>query len=64
MTEPLKDREPETPTPVAGGCLIAAGCVIGTLVGMKYHQSSLGILVGVGVGVVLAVLIWLRERGR
>ena len=42
--------------------LIALGAMIGPAVGFHYHQTTIGFLIGVGVAVVVAVLIWLVNR--
>lgn len=48
----------------AGGCLLAASLITGPIVGMAYRQPSVGFLAGLGVGLVLAGLVWLLDRGR
>lgn len=53
---------PSSKNPAAGGALIAAGAVIGPVVGLFLGQPSIGLLVGVGIGGALAVLIWLCSR--
>lgn len=54
----------DTPSraPMAGGFLIAAGLMLGAILGAIAGQPSIGFLAGGGVGVVLAVAIWLRDR--
>jgi uncharacterized membrane protein len=53
-----------TSTTKAGGCFltfcILAGCVGGIAIG----NPMKGILVGTGIGAVLAVLLWLIDRRR
>lgn len=49
-------------TPAAGGFLIAVGAVVGAGLGLFLDQPTLGFLVGVSVGVVIAVGIWLVGR--
>lgn len=49
-------------TPAAGGFLIAIGAMIGAFGGAFFGESTRGLFVGIGVGVVLAILIWLRDR--
>jgi hypothetical protein len=53
-----------TSPPAAGGCLLAASIVVGAFVGVVYNQISAGIVIGVAVGAVIAVAIWLRDRTR
>ena len=55
-------------TPLAGGFLLCISLLAGALIGAFKGQSSIGILVGAGIGFGLAILIWLadglRRRGR
>jgi hypothetical protein len=58
---------PEDPVPPAtprraGGCLIAAGLLIGPLVGLFFHQTSLGLVIGFGLGVAAAIAMTLLDR--
>ena len=48
----------------AGGFIIAASIIAGTVAGIIVNQSSIGVLAGVGAGVLLALLFWLFERTR
>jgi hypothetical protein len=48
----------------AGGFILAASIIAGTVAGVMVHQSSIGFLVGAGAGVVLALLVWLVDRRR
>ena len=49
-------------TPIAGGCLLTASILTGVVAGVALHQQSLGFLAGIGVGLLLAGLVWLRDR--
>ena len=53
---------PPPRTPSAGGFPIAIGALGGTAIGLYAGQPSIGFLAGIAAGVVLAVLIWWRER--
>jgi predicted lipid-binding transport protein (Tim44 family) len=59
----VPDR-PAAPRPPqqAGGCLIAAGLIIGPIVGLAFGQVSIGLIAGFAVGVVAAVVMALRDR--
>lgn len=46
----------------AGGALLAAGSIVGTFGGAAFGQPSAGLLAGVGVGALAAVLVWLLDR--
>lgn len=48
----------------AGGFLLAASILGGSVAGAALHQASIGFLAGLGVGVALAVAIWIRDRTR
>lgn len=55
---------PSGSRPAAGGCLLALCVIVGAVAGVVYHQISAGIVVGVAAGAVLAVVVWLLDRGR
>lgn len=46
----------------AGGFPIAIGALGGTVAGLFAGQPSIGFLAGLGLGCLIAVVIWLRER--
>jgi hypothetical protein len=48
----------------AGGFILAASIIAGTVAGVIVRQSSIGFLAGTAVGVLLALLIWLQDRRR
>lgn len=45
-----------------GGCLIAAGLVVGPIVGLLVGQTSLGLLTGLAIGVIGAIVVAVRDR--
>jgi hypothetical protein len=53
-----------TPSPPAGGALIALGSIVGAAAGFVVAQPTLGFLLGLGLGVAASVAIWLRHRTR
>jgi hypothetical protein len=64
MTDPTF-REPLPPhkdPSAAGGFLVALGMLGGAGVGFAIGQATPGFLVGTGVGVLAAVLVWVRDR--
>ena len=57
MTTPEKRKN------VTGaGAIIALLIMVGTIGGGLMGQPSIGLLAGVALGVLIAVLLWLRER--
>ena len=53
---------PSRKAPQAGGFLVAAGLLVGTLGGVAAGQPSAGFLIGLGAGLALALFIWWRDR--
>jgi hypothetical protein len=56
--------EPPTRSPIAGGFLLAACLLVGAVAGTLAGQPSLGVVIGLGVGLLLAAGVWLYERQR
>lgn len=55
----------DTPKPPTGsGAIIALLILAGTFIGGLLGQPSLGLLGGTALGFLIALLLWLRERGR
>ena len=52
------------PVPVAGGFFLVLPIVIGFLCGVPAGQAMPGALVGLGIGLVLALAVWLLDRRR
>ncbi len=50
--------------PRAGGFLLAMCILVGAAIGTVKGQPSIGVIAGTGVGVVVAVALWLRDRMR
>ncbi len=59
MTSPLPTRTRRATGP---GCFMLAAIIIGTIIGLRSHQPSAGLISGMGVAVVIAVLVWLWDR--
>ena len=51
-------------TPMAGGFLLMAGILIGAIWGVSAGNPMKGILIGTGVGIAIALLIWLVDSRR
>lgn len=59
--------DPVSPPPqpqLGGGCLIAAGLLIGPIVGIFFHQTTLGLVAGGVIGAIAALVLTLRGRER
>jgi len=56
--------DPNRPTPLAGGCLLAVAVLGGVVVGSVKGQPSIGFLAGLGAGLVLLLLVWLFDLMR
>lgn len=53
-----------TPRPpqLGGGCLIAAGLMIGPVIGIFFGEVTLGLVVGGVIGVIAAVVLAVRRK--
>lgn len=52
------------PTPMAGGFFLMAAILIGAVWGVAAGNPMKGILIGTGVGGLIAVAVWLVDRSR
>jgi preprotein translocase subunit SecF len=50
--------------PTGAGAIIALLILGGTILGGLMGQPSIGLLAGTAAGILIALLLWLRERGR
>lgn len=55
---------PKSKPPTGAGAIIAFLILGGAIVGGTMGQPSIGLLTGAALGILIAVLLWLRERGR
>lgn len=46
----------------AGGCFLAIFLILGFLYGLSIRNPLKGVLIGLGIGIVLAVATWLIDR--
>jgi uncharacterized protein YqgC (DUF456 family) len=61
MAHPMNDPKPSGDnSPWGGGAPLAGLTLLGALIGVFAGQPSIGILVGLALGVAVAVLIWLK----
>lgn len=50
--------------PMAGGFLLCVALLAGSLTGVFLGQPSIGFLVGAGIGLAIAIMIWLLDSRR
>lgn len=55
------DRK-KSPEPLAGGGPLALLMIAGVVIGSFLGQPTLGLLAGTALGIVLAVILWLKTR--
>lgn len=48
----------------AGGCFLTIFIFLGFFYGLSIRNPMKGVLIGTGVGIVLAVVVWLIDRRR
>ncbi|MEY3634410.1 MAG: hypothetical protein RLZZ61_820 [Pseudomonadota bacterium] len=49
---------------LAGGIFIAFGLLIGAVIGVVMDQPSAGAVIGMAIGSMIAVLVWVMDRKR
>ena len=52
----------KSPPPRAAGAIIAFTLIVGAIVGTAEGQPTIGVLAGFGIGVLVALILWLRDR--
>lgn len=52
----------QTPTTRAGGLFLMLAILIGSAWGVAAGHAMLGVLSGTGVGIAIALLVWLLDR--
>ena len=48
----------------AGGCFIAIFLMLGFLYGLSIRNPLKGVLIGLGIGIVVAIAVWLIDSVR
>ena len=54
----------QRPNARAGGCFLTVCILAGLVIGLAIDDPMKGVLIGTGVGVALALLLWLIDRRR
>lgn len=54
--------QPPSKRPRSAGALLALAIMAGTIIGIFMGQPSIGFLGGLGIGVAIAVAVWLADR--
>jgi hypothetical protein len=55
-------RGMRTKTTHAGGCFLMIAILLGFLGGLSVRDPLLGTLIGTGIGVAIAAIVWLIDR--
>lgn len=63
MAKGRRMSRPDQRSRSAGGFIIAASLMVGTIVGLVVGEPSIGFLAGLGIGAITAVVLWLKARG-
>jgi hypothetical protein len=53
-----------SPPRLAGGIFIAFGLLIGAIIGVAMDQPSAGTVIGMAIGTVIAVAVWIMDCKR
>lgn len=61
MVDPVPPPAPRKPQQ-AGGILIAAGLILGPIIGLAFGQTSIGLVAGGLIGVVAAIVMAVTNR--
>ncbi len=56
--------KPHNSKSMAGGVFIGIGLVVGGIAGIYYNEPSAGMVIGLGLGSVAALVVWLIDRKR
>jgi hypothetical protein len=51
-----------SPSPTAGGAPIALAAIAGALIGFFAGETTIGFLIGMTLGIAVALAIWWRQR--
>jgi len=60
----MDNSSPPKRTSTGPGCMMLIAIIIGTVIGLRNHQPSAGLVIGMGVAALIAVASWLWDRFR
>ena len=64
VNPPVNPDGPAKPPRRGGGCLIAAGVLIGPVIGVMFGETSIGLVAGLAIGILAAVALAVADRKR
>jgi hypothetical protein len=56
--------DPSPSSRSAGGIVLAVAIGVGAITGIVFRQPSAGLVTGIGVGALIAIVLWLMDRRR
>jgi len=59
----MRDEVPRKST-TGPGCVMVVAIIGGTIIGMRSHQATIGLLSGIGAAVLIVGLLWAWDRMR
>ena len=57
----MTGKEPNRPR-LAGGIFIALGLLVGAIMGVIYHEPSIGMVAGLVIGGTIALAVWFFDQ--
>lgn len=60
----MRDSDTIQRSPTGPGCLMVAAILIGTVMGLRNHQATIGLLSGIGIALLILALAWVWDRVR
>ena len=58
------DSKPMARPRLSGGIFLFLGLLIGSIAGIALNEPSIGMISGFGVGIIIAIVVWLFDRKR
>lgn len=64
INSPENPDAPAKPPRRGGGCLIAAGVLVGPVIGVMFGETSIGLVAGLAIGILAAIALAVADRKR